>query len=78
LWPWTDQQDVTSFVQDDWTFPPDVWADQQRLNTTVWWLAGGTLVLSLLAAGGTWLVLCPEHERELVVGPLLEMVLCGR
>lgn len=23
-------------------------------------------------------VLCPEHERELVVGQLLEMVLCGR
>ncbi|MET9914821.1 HAMP domain-containing sensor histidine kinase [Streptomyces sp. NPDC006476] len=56
LWPWTDQHDVTSFVQDDWTFPPDVWADQQRLNTTVWWLAGGTLVLTLLAAGGTWLI----------------------
>ena len=24
------------------------------------------------------LVLCPEHERELVVGQLLELVLCGR
>ncbi|MGA5134779.1 hypothetical protein ACPCTO_33825 [Streptomyces olivoreticuli] len=24
------------------------------------------------------LVLCPEHERELIVGQLLEVMLCGR
>ncbi|ANP50027.1 signal transduction histidine kinase [Streptomyces griseochromogenes] len=58
LWPWTDPHDATFVAseQADGTFPPDVWADQQRLNTTVWRLAGGTLVLTLVTAGGTWLV----------------------
>ncbi|WP_328548731.1 hypothetical protein [Streptomyces platensis] len=34
--------------------------------------------LTTIALFLIFVVLCPEHERELVVGPLLEMVLCER
>ncbi|MER5510834.1 HAMP domain-containing sensor histidine kinase [Streptomyces sp. NPDC002766] len=70
LWPWTDPDDAqpaavltapgTALEFWDWdddASRPGCWMDQQRLNTTVWWLAGGTLGLTLLAAGGTWLLL---------------------
>ncbi|WP_427164964.1 sensor histidine kinase [Streptomyces sp. C1-1] len=70
LWPWTDPDDAqpaavltapgTALEFWDWdddASRPGYWMDQQRLNTTVWWLAGGTLGLTLLAAGGTWLLL---------------------
>ncbi|MET7609192.1 sensor histidine kinase [Streptomyces avermitilis] len=69
LWPWSDPGDATpaEIIQADGTSLllareasspyPDSWTDQQRLNTTVWWLAGGTLGLTMLTAGGTWLLL---------------------
>lgn len=69
LWPWSDPGDATpaELIQADGTSLwlaregsspyPDSWADQQRLNATVWWLAGGTLGLTMLTAGGTWLLL---------------------
>lgn len=69
LWPWTDPGDATpaELIEADGTSLwlaredsgpyPDAWTDQQRLNTTVGWLAGGTLGLTMLTAGGTWLVI---------------------
>ncbi|MFD8388565.1 sensor histidine kinase [Streptomyces sp. NPDC059680] len=68
LWPWTDPDDATpaELVQADGTSLwltregsspyPDARTDQQRLNTTVWWLAGGTLGLTVLTSVGTWLI----------------------
>ncbi|QLJ02572.1 HAMP domain-containing histidine kinase [Streptomyces sp. NEAU-sy36] len=68
LRPWTDQHDATpveliradgtsrSLTREDSDPLADAWSDQRRLNTTAWWLAGGTLGLTLVIAGGTWLV----------------------
>ncbi|MEU2308489.1 sensor histidine kinase [Streptomyces misionensis] len=68
LRPWTDPHDTTpveliradgtseSLTREDSDPLMDGWTDQQRLNTTTWWLAGGTLGLTLVIAGGTWLV----------------------
>ncbi|MGV9248103.1 sensor histidine kinase [Streptomyces sp. NPDC003710] len=62
LRPWTDPADATPvrLIPADGFGPielSDEWMDQERLNTTVWWLAGGTLGLTLLTAGGAWLVI---------------------
>ncbi|MFF4507829.1 sensor histidine kinase [Streptomyces sp. NPDC001401] len=66
LWPWTDPADAASaqLIPADGSGPvdiddvkfPDAWTDQEHLNTTVRWLAGGTLALTLLTAGATWLI----------------------
>ncbi|TWV45991.1 HAMP domain-containing histidine kinase [Streptomyces misionensis] len=67
LRPWTDQHEATpveliradgtprSLTREDSDPLMDAWTDQQRLDTTEWWLAGGALGLTLLTAGGTWL-----------------------
>ncbi|QTD96086.1 sensor histidine kinase [Streptomyces cyanogenus] len=62
LWPWADREDATpvELIPADGSDPiafPDSWTDQERLTTTVWWLAGGVLVLTLLTACGSWLVI---------------------
>ncbi|MFE4966549.1 sensor histidine kinase [Streptomyces sp. NPDC056660] len=61
LWPWTDPADAipVRLMPADGSDPIDfseAWTDQERLNTTVWWLAGGALTLTALTAGGAWLV----------------------
>ncbi|MFI7298689.1 sensor histidine kinase [Streptomyces sp. NPDC050121] len=60
-WPWTDPADAipVRLIPADGSDPidfPEAWTDQERLNTTVWWLAGGALTLTALTAGGAWLV----------------------
>ncbi|MEU6594482.1 ATP-binding protein [Streptomyces sp. NPDC046881] len=62
LWPWADRDDArpVELVPADGSDPiffPESWTDQDRLTSTVRWLAGGTLVLTLLTAGGAWLVI---------------------
>ncbi|MEU1011829.1 ATP-binding protein [Streptomyces sp. NPDC005890] len=62
LRPWADRADArpVELIPADGSDPisfPDSWTDQDRLTTTVWWLGGGTLVLTLLTAGGAWLVI---------------------
>ncbi|GGZ87314.1 sensor histidine kinase [Streptomyces echinoruber] len=62
LWPWTDPDDATPvrLIPAEGPGPIDLsdgWTDQERLNTAVRWLAGGTLVFTLLTAGGAWLVI---------------------
>lgn len=60
LCPWTDPSDARDLT----LVPPDgshpiairsLYDEQSELNTAVWWLAGGTLGLTLLIAGGSWL-----------------------